>query len=178
MTPMEKVVANLKLAALSGLYSGLIKSPTDAAYIRRCTEFDVHTGSNLLFTRDIGHHTSGWWKNPDYERCRHLSISFREPQTEWPLPFDRDRGRRWARMFFGDDTRWVWVEPPYSDIGKQLGVHHYRLFCDQGWQPLKPRGEVYSKQFTEIGWKSFSEIHGPRVASQYEGPLGTPVEGA
>lgn len=28
------------------------------------------------------------------------------------------------------------------------------------WQPLKPRGEVYTRKFTEAGWKSYSELHG------------------
>lgn len=30
----------------------------------------------VIMTRDIGYHTSGWWKNPDYERCFHVSISY------------------------------------------------------------------------------------------------------
>jgi hypothetical protein len=38
-----------------------------------------------------------------------------------------------------------------------------RLFCDAGWQPIKPRGEVYSRHLTEKGWRTFSEIHGPRA---------------
>ena len=42
---------------------------------------------------------------------------------------------------------------------KRAEVYHYRLFCDEGWQPIMPRGEVYSTQFTELGWKSFSELH-------------------
>jgi hypothetical protein len=36
---------------------------------------------------------------------------------------------------------------------------------------MKPRGEVYSQDFTEIGWKSFSEIHGDR-AKDYEHAMG------
>lgn len=34
-----------------------------------------------------------------------------------------------------------------------------QVFCDPAWQPLKPRGEVYTREFTEVGWKSFSELH-------------------
>lgn len=55
--------------------------------------------------------------------------------------------------------RLLWCEPPYSEEGKKAGVYHYRLFCDENWQPIFPRGEVYSTQFTEMGWKSFSELH-------------------
>jgi len=61
---------------------------------------------------------------------------------------------------FGDNRRWTWCEGPYTDEGKQCGVFHYRLFCDPAWQPLKPRGEVYTREFTEAGWKSYSELHG------------------
>jgi hypothetical protein len=34
--------------------------------------------SFTAFPLDIGAHTSGWWKNPDYEACWHLSISYAE----------------------------------------------------------------------------------------------------
>jgi hypothetical protein len=47
-----------------------------------------------------------------------------------------------------------------QSVGRQYDVHHYRLFADKQWRPLLPRGEVYSKEFTERGWKSFGEIHG------------------
>jgi len=60
---------------------------------------------------------------------------------------------------FCDDRRLLWIEPPYSPEGRRSDVHHYRLFCDEHWQPIKPRGEVYSTDFTEKGWKSFSELH-------------------
>lgn len=173
MTPMEKTVAQARIAALSGIYGGLVEQPGQAAYIQRCTH-DVRLrsgdGMRMLYTRDSGHHTSGWWKNPDYERCFHLSVSFFYPGG-YSAPYQHDEAKRWAKMFFGDHLRWVWVEPPYSEYGHMREVHHYRLFCDAGWQPIKPRGEVYSKEFTELGWKSFSEIHGPR-ANQYAPPMG------
>jgi hypothetical protein len=63
------------------------------------------------------------------------------------------------KYLFGKHTNLLWVEPPYSEVGKSKDVWHYRLFCDEHWQPVKPRGEVYSTQFTERGWKSFSELH-------------------
>jgi hypothetical protein len=171
MTPMEKVVARLKLAAETGFYSGLIETPGAAKYIDRCKGFDRRTGVLLIFTRDTGHHSSGWWKNPDYERCYHLSVSFRDPETLEPAPFDAKTGGQWAKRFFGANVRWLWIEPPYSEQGRALDVYHYRLFCDPGWQPIKPRGEVYSREFTEAGWKSFSDIHGDR-AKEYEHSMG------
>jgi hypothetical protein len=42
------------------------------------------------------------------------------------------------------------------------------VFCDERWQPILPRGEVYSREFTEKGWKSFSEMNGgkPRIEGE------------
>jgi hypothetical protein len=60
---------------------------------------------------------------------------------------------------FGEYKKWIWVEPPFSDHGKSMDVWHYRLFTDENWQPIKPKGEVYNTQFTEKGWKSFSELN-------------------
>lgn len=34
-------------------------------------------------------------------------------------------------------------------------VHRARLL---GWCPIKPRGEVYSRELTEAGYKSFSDV--------------------
>lgn len=173
MNRREKIVSTMRLAAQSGTYSGLIRTPGDRAYFERCQYADRHDGVILIFTRDTGHHTSGWFKNPDYERCFHLSVSFFDPETFEPRPFDIRLGKLWAKRFFGDNTKWLWVEPPYSPEGKSRGVHHYRLFCDAGWQPIKPRGEVYSQDFAEKGWKSFSEIHGEK-AKEYQFAIGDP----
>lgn len=107
--------------------------------------------ATIIFTRDQGYHSSGWWKNPDYERCWHLSISFRGGNEKKAL-------REIIDNLFRPYERLVWVEPPYSKEGKSADVWHYRLFCDETWQPIQPRGEVYSTQFTERGWKSFTEL--------------------
>lgn len=176
MTHLEKILSMLRIAAESGTYNGQIRTPGDMDYFKRCSApcrlGDLSVG--MIYTRDIGHHEGGWWKNPQFERCYHLSMSFRDSQTLEPAPFHRDHARRVAKMMFGDHLNWVWVEPPFSDRGKILGVHHYRLFCDMGWQPHKPQGEVYSKELTPIGWKSFSELHGEAAAANVEhGPLGT-----
>jgi hypothetical protein len=107
--------------------------------------------ATIIFTRESGYHSSGWWKNPDYERCWHLSISFRGGSEKKAL-------REIIDNLFRPYERLIWVEPPYSPEGKKNNVWHYRLFCDINWQPIQPRGEVYSTQFTELGWKSFSEL--------------------
>lgn len=108
--------------------------------------------ATVVFTKESGYHSSGWWKNPDYERCLHLSIAFQGGNEKKALATILDN-------LFGQHKNWIWIEPPFSDHGKKVGVWHYRLFCDEHWQPIKPRGEVYNTQFTERGWKSFSELN-------------------
>jgi hypothetical protein len=105
-------------------------------------------------------HSIGWWKNPDYERCEHLSLSFRYADGT-AAPHDHKLGRAWALAFFGEHARKLWVEPPYSPYGKQWDVYHYRLFVDPAWKPILPRKEVYTLEFTALGWKSWSELHAP-----------------
>lgn len=161
-TEISAVVSFARLRSNRGIYDGRVDS-RNMKLIRQCSHLygiapDISV--RLIYTRDSGHHSSGWWKNPDYERCLHLSISFCVNPTDQPLPFDRKEAQKIAESFFESDARKCWVEPPYSPEGQRADVHHYRLFCDEGWKPIIPRGEVYSKELTEIGWRSFSEIHG------------------
>lgn len=131
----------------------------------------------VLFSRDSGAHTSGWWKNPDYDRCYHLSLSFYDLEVVrgWlagemhaatgSLAKDRKETEAWIELFYGDYARLIWCEPPASKAGKLLDVWHYRLFCDPHWQPLLPRGEVYTREFTEAGWKSWSDVQAAEQAA-------------
>lgn len=162
MTQHEKIVRMLKIAAESGISSGLIHDPNNLEYVMQRCRAVVPDGTTLLFTRESGYHSGGWWKNPDYERCYHLSVSFFDPETLSPRPFSQKDADHWVKMFFRGNERLLWCEPPATKNGRALGVWHYRLFCDEGWQPIKPRGEVYGREFTEAGWKSFSEIHGEK----------------
>lgn len=151
------VAAELRRNALRGGFNGL-ESPSNVIYLNTCTGFHLPTGSLVMFSRDVGHHTSGWWKNPDYEQCWHLSLSFRDSESGAQLPRDRKETREWIDAFFGDHRRLLWCEPPYSAEGRRGDVWHYRLFCDRTWTPILPRGEVYSREFTEAGWKSWSDV--------------------
>ena len=122
--------------------------------------FYIHFWNALcVFSLDTGHHTSGWWKNPDYETCRHLSISFQDRASGDLMPRNHKIARKIVKAFFQAHSKWVWCEPPYSKEGKERDVWHYRLFVDKATLlPLFPRGEVYSRELTEAGWKSFSEV--------------------
>ncbi len=161
-TDLATLIRFAKLRAQRGTYDGR-QDRRNMAIIDQCRHlYSVAPdfSARLIYTRDVGHHTSGWWKNPDYERCLHLSISFCVNPTDAPLPFDRKEAEKIARAFFEDDASKYWVEPPYSPEGKTADVHHYRLFCDERWVPMVPRGEVYDRENTPPDWKSFSEIHG------------------
>jgi hypothetical protein len=164
MRPIETrgtVAWELRLAASRGQFDGVV-SDANQAYLTACTRLHRDSGTVLIYTRDAGHHTSGWFKNPDFERCRHLSLSFVEPgrPTE-PRPRDLTLSRVWLNYFFTDtEQRLLWGEPPATLKGKAREVWHYRLFCDAYWEAIRPRGEVYSTEFTERGWKSHSELFG------------------
>lgn len=159
---LETLVAFARQRARRGLYDGRV-TPENMGLMRVCTHhltLGVERFAIILFTRDTGHHTSGWWKNPDYERCFHLSISYRATLTGAPLDHDQRQSEIIARAFYDDEVRKVWIEGPYSPEGKARDVFHYRLFCDPSWAPLLPRGEVYSTDWTPADWRSFSDVHG------------------
>ena len=161
-TDLSSLVPFARLRAKRGTYTGQA-DPQNMKLMRQCRHMlaiNPAVSARVIYTRDSGHHTSGWWKNPDYERCLHLSISFVMNPNSAPLPFDRKTAQRIAESFFEADVRKCWIEPPYSPEGKACDVHHYRLFCDPSWKAILPRGEVYSREQTPFGWKSFSEIHG------------------
>lgn len=160
--PLSAVAKEMKERARHGFWYGHEELPD------KCRGFHLPTGTMLIYTRDVGMHTGGWLRNPDYERCSHLSLSFYEPlgsgqlihtYSQTPRGKDQQLTNELIDLFFGDWKRYLWAEPPMSKHGKSLEVWHYRLFCDEQWRPLLPRGEVYSNEFTEIGWKSFSELH-------------------
>lgn len=149
-TLLPDAARRMRYVALLGIWGGKDHDP----YFESCRWQLLRYLAIVIFTRDTGYHTSGWWKNPLYERCWHLSISF-------PGGTKKNVRDKLIDLLFGQHKKLLWTEPPYSDTGKQLGVWHYRLFCDENWQPIMPKGEVYSTQFTERGWKSFSELNAP-----------------
>ena len=105
----------------------------------------------LALTFDQGTHASGWWRNSEYDRCWHLSLSWPRPAGPPEAPADREV-RAWARAFFGRDVAKTWTEPSASPLdihGRLPGVVHVRLFLDQDNRPIQPTGEVY----TLVPWR-------------------------
>lgn len=156
---IAKVARFLANVAKMGEFDGQ-QTPENMLYMQQCTYQHALTGTALIFTRDTGHHSSGWFKNPDYERCLHLSMSpIQQRIVGQAADLTPELQRRWLTAFFGDNARLAWRESPKSDVGIQRMVTHWRVFCDERWQPIKPRGEVYSLDFTEKGWRSASELY-------------------
>jgi hypothetical protein len=173
-TPMATVAHEVKALARRGVINEDIAqlqgmTPDAHGYTAwiRVTHVDAATDvlTAIIFSRDEGHHTSGWFKNPDYERCWHLSLSFWAIMPPGVAPVLRpihtqpELTQRWLKLFFGEAQRYLWVESPKSDEGKRADVWHYRVFVDELWRPIIPRGEVYSTELTERGWRSWSEVH-------------------
>lgn len=146
-TLLPDACRRIKAAANRGIWDG--KDRTQ--YFEDCRWLLQRYPCTIIYTKEYGYHTGGWWKNPDYERCWHLSIAFAGGKEKKALSDI-------LKYIFGHYQSLIWIEPPYTEEGKTLDVWHYRLFCDDNWNPIKPRGEVYNTQFTERGWKSFSEL--------------------
>ena len=155
---MALVAKQMRARAATGTFNG---RPSGMPYMHACRRDHYATRTRLIFTRDTGHHTSGWLSNPDYERCLHLSTSPLASPIYMPgVVADLDKGTvsKWVRAFFGSDADKVWAESPKSDMGKTAGVWHWRLFCDAKWNAILPRDEVYTREFIEEGWRSASQM--------------------
>lgn len=164
ITPsMEKLVKQMQRHALTGdqYYDGRnVRSP----YFTNARRVHEKSGTSLLFTRDKGMHASGWFKNPDYDRCFHLSISFWDMTAEPPqgVAYDYPLAKVWVSLFYGKLVRYVWEEST-ALAGLPTEVRHYRVMCNAAWKPIIPRGEVYSRDFIEKGWQSFSDQRHDRI---------------
>ena len=115
--------------------------------------------TSITVTFDFGYAGSGWWKNAEYDRCLHLSITHPtnrvvsrvDPRTKMPFnvfdcetPTDAEVWA-WAVALFGTDAAKAWVEPAASTLDpyRLPNVVHARVFCDDHG-PIIPTGEVYN----------------------------------
>ena len=158
---VEGIVKWLLIQAAKGSIDMRHGDAYNAMYSEASKGYQAETGAHVILTRDTGHHACGWWKNPDYERCLHLSLSFFDPKSRERRGQDREQAAEWVEAVFHSARRLVWTEPPCSEAGKKADVWHYRVFyADEAFRiPILPRGEVYSKELTEAGWLSWSDFH-------------------
>lgn len=155
-----RVSNRMRREAALGEFEGRLDQTRQTDYLKRCSRRDWETGTALVYTRDVRHHTSGWFKNPDYERCLHLSMHPIGDIAVGPgvRELDADTRARWLEAFFREHVRLAWKESAKTERGRELAVQHWRVFCDSTWAPILPRGEVYGTELTEKGWKSSSEL--------------------
>ena len=150
------IIRSLKQAAALGSNDG---SLSNAAYPQKYRAVVHYAGlaTSIIFSRDTVQHTSGWWKNPDYERCFHLSLGYFESSTMKPVAANQKESKIWIDIAFPDMQQYIWLESPITEEGKSAGVyHHYRVFCGPLWNPIIPR--IYSKDFPPAGWKLYSDV--------------------
>jgi len=109
----------------------------------------------VIYTYDVGYHSSGWWRNSEYERCFHLSLSHQKlDPAGWQVGIEaptESEIHEWAKLAWPTDWKKAWLEPPASvlsiDVLEQRrypGVGHVRLFLDLSLTPILPTGEVYN----------------------------------
>lgn len=101
---------------------------------------------SIIVTLDSGTHASGWWRNSDYDRCLHLSVTHPGSIVIGRLETPSDKEvASWAKALFGPHLNKTWTEPAASvfDPHRQPNVCHVRLFLDKENRPIMPEGEVY-----------------------------------
>ncbi len=171
---MQAVARELRRRATTWTWRGEMGPDT----MRRLTycHFDHgETRTRVMFTRDAGMHESGWIRNPDYDRCFHLSLSpFPHDVLIGVVPvldFRPEIERLWVEAFYGEDAHLTWREGPKTPEGRGREVAHWRLFADAHWQPILPRGEVYHSLFTPPDWRSWSQVHAEDNGPVIDSPL-------
>lgn len=153
-TPFETWLSDLvkdhRETASTGTWDG---NPL-SEYYESCRRLNSAFGISTILTRDVGYHSSGWMKTPELERCLHLSIAFFDPASGSPISQDHATATLLIKAMFFPSVKWTWTEPPSGDVAMQHDLWHYRLFCNEKWQPLNPPGE----ELTSFGWKCFGDV--------------------
>lgn len=147
-------VSTIKLLAASKPWTGRTQVPqSQRIWVPSVTDRDLMI--SMLYSLDTGTHNSGWWKNSDYNTCKHLSIVAMTKDSFHNVP-SIDLAA-WARVWFGEDFRKAWNEPPadhfdkYRDAPASAYTNHVRVFIDQNGESIIPEGEVYSLKPFEDG---------------------------
>lgn len=139
----KPMIQKMRFTALTRPWDG--RSQTIArhiAYFKELTDSEAMTC--IILTFDIGHHGCGWWKNSQYDRCLHLSISMSNDGIN-SVEATQEEIKAWIELVFKDvhpdALKWLWREPGYE----RKEINHYRLFYSKITnQPILPEGEVYT----------------------------------
>lgn len=154
-------VAQIRLAAAAQPWNGRDATPqSQRLVVPSVTDKDLKI--SMIYTFDKGTHESGWWKNSEYNACKHLSMAaFTRAGYEQVPAIDL---AAWARVWFGEDFRKAWNESPaalgdeYRDAPASHYTNHVRVFVDQHMNSIIPQGEVYTLKPFDDG-SSPDKIH-------------------
>lgn len=147
-------VALVRLSAVAQPWNGRGVTPaSQRLVVPSVTDRDLRI--SMIYTYDTGTHESGWWKNSEYNACKHLSmVGMADGGYAKVPPIDL---AAWARVWFGEDFRKAWNEPPadhfdeYRDAPASAFTNHVRVFVDQEMNTIIPEGEVYTLKPFEDG---------------------------
>lgn len=131
---MCDVYARMRYRAMSGAAWNGKPGGLGMRLIRNCTLDHFATRTRLIYTRDLA--------VEDFPRCWHLSMS--------PIPglvvigdvalhllkLDARMAELWVAAFFAQHASKVVVTEPESQVGRERAVKHWRLPCDERWEPL------------------------------------------
>ena len=106
---------------------------------------------SVALTYDHGYHSSGWWKNSQFDECLHLSISvvghrkgtgFKSLKA--PEAATEAEVKAWLDLVFAPlhpkALIWLWEESGKTTTA----IRHFRLFFSKlTREPILPEGEVY-----------------------------------
>lgn len=151
---VDRLVKDHVQTAKTGEWHGEIESE----YFDACRRFNGGFGVASILTRDVGYQKAGMWQNPDFDRCLHLTLAFFQPGTVNPTAQHHSVATAIIKKMFFPHVKWVWIEPPYSERDRSHDVWHYRLFCDERWQAMRPPSDDAAKELTAKGWKSFADV--------------------
>lgn len=154
---IPRVAEEMRRNAMGWVYDG--SEPTPETKRRKSNSVAQHypTNTSLVFGRDRGHHTLGGWKSPEVERCFHLSLSFVDMDKRIVKKTESGLVQLWLRSFFGDALDLVWAEPPGNEA-YDMQQWHFRLFCDETWNPLEKEPVHMQRELRAKGYVRASEI--------------------
>jgi hypothetical protein len=91
------------------LFKGRFPSRSDAeglAIVNACLAQYEQPGliTTLIYTIDDGMHSIGWWKNPEFARCWHLSVAYWYPD-QTVAPKQEKASLEWIELFFRENEK-------------------------------------------------------------------------
>lgn len=115
--------------------------PADGFYRMECKVIDREAGLMAMLTRDCGLAREEL-PHPLLDRMLHLSLSFFDPETRAPRPFNREAAHDIVGRLWGVRALWmVWTREAVSLDGRYRKMRHFALFCGAEWKPLQSFGD-------------------------------------